>query len=131
MSLPFILFTVLLLAPALVIAGFWRASRQHHVQHPEAMPDAEALVLARVAGILCGLLPALQMGAGMERWRTGEPGLYLWYMVPVGGLLLAVVTLAAILTHARGTERGVSSGMVLLSISMLLLITLLQSSGTA
>ena len=131
MTLLTVLFTALLVTPAVVIAGFWRASRQRAAQHPAAMPDAEALVLARVGGLLCTILPALQMLAGIVRWRTGEPGIYLWYAVVAGGLLLAVLALTGFLTHARGRERGVSSGMVLLSVSMLLLITFLQGGSAA
>ena len=65
------------------------------------------------------------MLASLERWRTGEAGLYLWYFVAGFGVVLAVFALAALLSYARGRERGVSSGMVVLATSMLLLITFL------
>lgn len=131
MTLLSILFTALLLAPVLVIAYFWWAARRHSKQHPEAMPDGESIVLARVGGILCAMLPVLQMLASMVRWRTGEPGLYLWYAVVLVGVVLAVLALTGFLTHARGRERSISSGMVLLSVSLLLLITFLQGSSAA
>lgn len=95
------------------------------------MPDAEPLVLARVGGILCAVLPALQLLAGIVRWRTGEAGMYLWYGVVLGGVMLAVLALTGFLTHARGRERSVSSGMVLLAVSLLLLITFLQGGSAA
>ena len=126
-----ILFTAVLLAPALVIAWFWRGARLRAAQHPEVVPDAEGLVLARVGGILCAVLPALQLLCGVVRWRTGEPGLYLWYAVVLVGIMFAVLALTGLLTHARGPERGVSVGMVLLSVSLLLLITFLQGSSGA
>lgn len=126
-----LLFTLLLLCPAVVIAGFWRAARRRRPVRPGFMPDAEALVLARVGGILCAVLPSVQLLAGILRWRTGDAGLYLWYGVALGGLLLAVAAVTAFLTHARGAERRVSPGMVLLSLSVLLLITLLQVGGEA
>ena len=128
LTLVFLLITAILLAPAIIIAGFWWTSLRHHAQRPGDLPDTEALILARVGGIACGLLPVFQLVASIVRWHTGEAGLYLWYLVPVMGVLLAVTALAAFLSYARGTERGVSSGMVLLSISMLLLITLLAGA---
>lgn len=129
--LPSILFTAALLVPAFVIAWFWRSARLRNARHPEVVPDAEGLVLARVGGILCAVLPPLQLLCGIVRWRTGEPGLYLWYAVVLGGVMLAVLALTGLLTYARGRERGVSSGMVLLSVSLLLLITFLQGGSGA
>ncbi len=131
MMLLSILFTALLLAPALVIAWFWRAARLRTAQHPDVVPDTEALVLARVGGIVCAVLPALQLLASIERWRTGDAGLYLWYALVLGGVMLAVLALTGLLTHASGRERGVSTGMVLLSVSLLLLITFLQAGSGA
>lgn len=127
MTFSSILLTLLLLAPPIVIACFWRVSLERHKHGMAGLPDAEALILARVGGVLCAVLAPLQLLAGVVRYRTGEAGLYLWYLVAGAGLLLAVMALAAFLTHARGWERKVSAGMVLLSLSMLLLITLLDS----
>lgn len=124
-----LLLTICLLAPALVIAAFWRASVRGRALQPGKLPDAEALILARVGGVLCGLLPILQLLASILRYKTGEPGLYLWYLVPTCGITLAVLALAGFLAHARGTERKVSSGMVLLAVSTLLLITFVSGSA--
>ncbi len=129
MDLTAILLTLLLVAPPIVIGAFWRAARHRVVRQPGELPDAEALILARVGGILCALLPVLQMGASLIRYKTGEPGLYLWYLLPGFGVLLAAVALAAFLAHASGKERPVSSGMVLLSVCMLLLITFTGGPG--
>ena len=128
MDLTDIFLTLLLLAPPVVMGVFWRASLRRRVLGPGELPDAEALILARVCGIACGLLPALQLGASIVRYKTGEPGLYLWYLVPAFGLFLAVAALAAFLAHARGSERKVSSSMVLVAVSMLLLITFVAGS---
>lgn len=129
MDLLSILLTLLLVAPPIVIAAFWRASRHRVIRRRGELPDAEALILARVGGVLCALLPLLQMGASLIRYKTGEPGLYLWYLLPGFSVLLAVAVLAGFLAHARGTERKVSSSMVLLSVCMVLLITFTGGPG--
>ena len=127
-----ILATVLLLAPPLVIAGFWRASVRHRLPlRPGHLPDSEAIVMARVGGILCALLPIVQMVASLIRHRTGEPGMYLWFLVPFLGVVLALFALSLLLAHARGYERTVSSSMVLVSVCTLLLLTLLGAPGTS
>ncbi len=132
MTMLSILATVLLLAPPAVIAGFWRASvRRRSRLKPGQLPDSEAVVLARVGGILCSVLPPVQMLASFIRYRTGEPGMYLWFLLPCFGLLIALFALAALLSYARGYERAVSSGMVLLSVCTLLLVTLLGVPGSS
>ncbi len=132
MSFLSILLTGLLVAPPFVVAVLWRVSRRQRsvqVGRRRRLPDREALVLARVGAVTCGLLPSLQMLASFERWRTGEAGLYLWYLLAGFGVVLAIFALAALLSYARGKERGVSSGMVVLATSMLLLITFLGGPG--
>ena len=57
----------------------------------------------------------------------GDLGLYLWFLLPGLGVLLALVVLSGLLAHARGYERPVSSGMLLLSVGMLLLFMFLGS----
>lgn len=129
MTAVYFLLTIILLAPPVVIAAFWRASLRRSVLQPARLPDAEALILARVGGIACGAVPAIQLIASIVRYKTGEAGLYLWYLVPIAGVAFTVLVLAGFLAHARGTERKVSSGMVLLSVSMLLLITFVAGSA--
>ncbi len=131
MTLSFYLLTILLLAPPVVIAAFWRLSLERRKHGLAGLPDAEALILARVGGIFSAVLPVLQLGASIIRYKTGEPGLYLWYLLPGFGVLLAAGALAAFLAHARGRERAVSSSMVLLSVCMLLLITFVAGSSEA
>ena len=85
MDLLSILLSLLLLAPPIVIAAFWWAARQRVDRRRGELPDAEALILARVGGIVCALLPVLQMGVSLVRYKTGEAGLYLWYLLPLFG----------------------------------------------
>lgn len=117
-----ILLTLLLLAPSVAIAAFWRTARQRQIR-VGGLPDVEALILARVGGILCGVLPGVQLLASLVRYKTGDAGTYLWYLVPIGGTALAVLALTGFLSYARSRERMVSSTMVLLSVSLLLLLT--------
>ncbi len=119
---------LLLLAPPAVIAAFWWLSVRPGGRRHNGLPDTEAMIMARLGGVTCALLPIIQLFAGLIRYRTGMLGQYLWYIVPGFGLLLALVALPAFLSHAHGYERPVSSAMVLLSVCTLLLLTLM---GTA
>ena len=123
-----LIFTLLLLVPPVVIAAFWRSSvlrrRRHRGQG--GLPDPEIVVLARLEGIACALLPIVQLLAGVIRYKTGEIGTFLWFVLPGFGVLLAFAALATFLDSARGYERLVSPGMVLVSTSMLLLLTLVD-----
>ncbi len=114
---------LLLLTPPAVIAAFWWLSVRPGGRRANGLPDGEAVIMARLGGVACAMLPIVQMFAGLIRYRTGALGLYLWYVVPGFGLLLAVIALSAFLAYARGYERTVSSAMVLLSVCTLLLLT--------
>ena len=114
---------LLLAAPPLVIAGFWWSSVRPGGR-TQGLPDGEVVIMARLGGFVCALLPVLQLFTGLIRYRTGALGHYLWYAVPGFGLLLALVAVAAFLSHARGYERPVSCAMILLSVCTLLLLTL-------
>ena len=115
--------TVLLLAPPVVIAVLWRLSVRPANRRPGHLPDSATIVLARLGAVVCAALPVAQLIASIFRYRTGEMGLYLWFLVPGFGVLLAMIVLPAFLSHARGYERTVSPGMLLLSTGMLMLLT--------
>lgn len=118
-----IILTALLLAPPVVIAAFWRLSVRRARQTPVELPDGAAIVMARLGAVACAILPIAQLFAGIFRYRTGEIGLYLWFLIPGFGVLLALFVLPAFLAYGRGYERTVSTGMLLLSTGMLLLLT--------
>ena len=116
---------LLLMIPPIVIGTFWWISARPGARRGNGLPDGESIVLARAGGVACALLPVFQIFAGVLRYRTGALGRYVWYAVPGLGLLLALFVIAAFLSYARGSERRVSSAMVLLSVCTLLLLTLL------
>ena len=117
--------TVLLLAPPVVIAAFWRASVRRTSRRRGELPDSETIVFVRLGGVLCAALPIVELGVCIVRYRMGDLGLYLWFLLPGVGVLLALFVLSGLLAHARGYERPVSSGMLLLSVGMLLLFMFL------
>ncbi len=119
--------TVLLLAPPVVIAAFWRASVHRSHSRRGDLPDSATIVFVRLGAVLCAALPIVQLCVWIVRYRMGDLGLYLWFLLPGLGVLLALVVLSGLLAHARGYERPVSSGMLLLSVGMLLLFMFLGS----
>ncbi len=126
-----LLLTVLLLAPPVVIGAFWWMSVRHPERRRGRLPDSDTIVFVRLGCIICAALPMLQLLDSIVRYRLGEMGLYLWFLVPGLGVLLALFALSGLLAHARGYERPVSSSMLLLSVGMLLLFTFLGSPFSA
>lgn len=119
--------TALLLAPPVVIAAFWRASLRRPNRKMGELPDGATIVFVRLGAVFCAVLPIAQLIAWIVRYRMGELGIYLWFLLPGIGVLLALFVLSGLLAHARGYERPVSSGMLLLSVGMLLLFMFLGS----
>ena len=123
------LVTVLLLAPPVVIGAFWWTSMRPARRRAKRLPDSAAIIFVRLGCVVCAMLPIVQIFEGIVRYRLGEMGSYLWFVVPGMGLLLALFALSGLLAYARGYERTVSSGMLLLSVGMLLLLTFLGTSA--
>ena len=119
--------SVLLLAPPLVIAAFWRASARHVHHRYGELPDSATIVFVRLGAVLCAALPIAQLLVWIVRYRMGDLGIYLWFVLPGIGVLLALFVLSGLLAYGRGYERPVSSGMLLLSTGMLLLFMFLGS----
>ncbi len=117
--------TVLLLAPPAVIAAFWWVSVRRATRRWDELPDSATIVFVRLGGVICAVLPIAQLLAWIIRYRMGEAGIYLWFLLPGLGVLMALFVLSGLLTYARGYERPVSSGMLLLSTGMLLLFMFL------
>ena len=122
-----VIVTVLLLGPPIVIAAFWRASLRRASHRHGQLPDGEAIVFVRLGAVLCAALPIVQLCVWIIRYHMGDLGIYLWFILPGIGVLLALFVLSGLLAYARGYERPVSSGMLLLSVGMLLLFMFLGS----
>ena len=120
-----ILVTVLLLAPPAVITAFWWTSVHRATRRWDELADSASIVFVRLGGAISVVLPIAQLLAWIIRYRMGEAGIYLWFLLPGLGVLLALFVLSGLLTYARGYERPVSSGMLLLSVGMLLLLMFL------
>ncbi len=119
--------TVLLFAPPIVIAVFWWRSVRRGSHRRGKLPDSATIVFVRLGGVVCAMLPIAQLLVWVVRYRLGELGVYLWFLLPGLGVLMVLFVLAGMLAHARGYERPVSSGMLLLSTGMLLLFMFLGS----
>jgi hypothetical protein len=117
--------TFLLLAPPAVIAVFWWKSVHRASFRSGELPDSATIVFVRLGGVICAVLPIAELLVWIVRYRLGEFGVYLWFLVPGLGVLMVLFVLSGMLAHGRGYERPVSSGMLLLSTGMLLLFMFL------
>ena len=129
MDFVYVILGFIFLAPPAVLAAFWWLSVRPGGRRAKGLPDTDAVIMARLGGLVCTMLPIVQLFSRLILYRTGALGHYLWFVVPGGGLLLALVVVAGLLSYARGYERPVSSAMVLLSVSTLLLLTWIGING--
>ena len=117
--------SLLLFAPPLVIAAFWWRSVHRGRFRSGELPDSATIVFVRFGGVVCTVLPFVELLIWTTRYRMGELGIYLWFLLPGLGVLMVLFVLSGMLAYGRGYERPVSSGMLLLSTGLLLLFMFL------